>query len=241
MTPSSSSMQVWRVAACQLVSGRFARFNRGLKERRMKLDECRGLPSVLTNTSLSPLTSWPLSLILSRWRMSASVALTVSPTLLRLPFVLGVSKVWPPSPFTSARCMCMTLLLRSRFFQYSTANSPQRAPEVKPNTKRASYLSLSAAALKRLASSLLNGLISGAGIFGLLTASHWFLEMYPQLTATFKDAARTSCIRLTLAADKPLSRLRVYMDWMLLRSKSVRYMPPNSGFRCSRIMSLLVS
>src|SRR5215211_2433014 len=188
LTPSSNRMQVavCLVAACQLVSGRPARLSNGLKLRRMKFEACSGLPTLLMNTSASPSTLWPSSRILFRWRLSASVALLVSPTLLRLPLVLGVSKVWPPYPLTRERCTCITRRSRSRSLQYRPVNSPQRAPLVSPNTYNASYLSPSAATRIRLASSRLNGLISGCWTLGGVTSVQTLCSISRHRTAVFK-------------------------------------------------------
>jgi len=44
-------VQVWRVAACQFVSGKPALFNSGLKLCLMKFEAWMGFPTLLVNTS----------------------------------------------------------------------------------------------------------------------------------------------------------------------------------------------
>src|SRR5918998_1470511 len=189
LSRSKMHVQVWRVAACQVVSGSPARPRAALKFRRVKCEWLTGLPTVFTNTRASPLTAKPSAARRSRWRSRAYVAFLANPTLRRLALVLGPSKVYPPLPLTSDRWTCITRRDRSKSDQNSPVNSPQRAPEVSPSTYNAWYLSSdSAAARNRLASSRLSGRIAGGSTRGGETSLQTLRATRRHRTALFSAA-----------------------------------------------------
>jgi hypothetical protein len=96
-TPFSSRMrvQVWRVAACQCVSGRPARIREG-ERATYEVGLVYGLPTLLVNARASTFTGNPSDACLSRCRSNASAANFVNPTLRRLPLVFGSSKEYSP-------------------------------------------------------------------------------------------------------------------------------------------------